>query len=150
LTMKMQVRLLRNHDNSEDAKRIAIRTAFVARFIVLREGRRSRAHRLIEKMEWESSASAETLKEMFLDAFEKNGDELENVERDLDRAFVHASCSVDHFLEHYIERATVNFQGALDDYRRSNVLLFGESKQKRVGGSGWRLPRNIKPSHQKS
>ena len=36
----------------------ARRTAFVARFIVLRESKRTRAHRVIETMEWADQTTA--------------------------------------------------------------------------------------------
>ena len=46
---------------SGDVMKSAERTAFVARFIVLREGRRSRAHRQIEQLCWEIETTAEDL-----------------------------------------------------------------------------------------
>ena len=39
----------------------ARRTAFVARFIVLRESKRTKAHRVIEMMEWMGNQSKQSL-----------------------------------------------------------------------------------------
>jgi hypothetical protein len=122
-------------------QRIALRTAFVARFIVLREARRTRAHRTIEAMSWAKEATAEELYGKFRQAFIDNGDKMQPVDRDLRRAFDHARRSVDYFVKHYVERSTTTFRDALADYERSNQLLFGEenddAEQPRAGG--WRL-----------
>jgi len=121
-------------------RRVAVRTAFVARFIVLREGRRSRAHRFIEQLCWESDSTAQDLAKQFLDAFIKNGDKLQPVQRDLKRALVHGERSVDYFANQYVERATASFQDALIDYVRSNQLLFGDDPKTTPRHGGWRLP----------
>lgn len=115
----------------------ARRTAFVARFIVLRESRRTRAHRVIEKMSWSSGTSAEQLAEMFRQAFIENGDNMTPVERDIRRALAHADRSLRHFVVEYASRSTNSFVDALCDYERSNSLLFGEDEQPKSGG--WRL-----------
>ena len=120
--------------------RIAQRTAFVARFIVLREGRRSRAHRVIEDMVWSEDASADDLYKRFRAAFEENGDKLQPVDRDLNRALKHSKRSVEYFIDQYLERATLSFREALCDYVRSNALLFGESEDESPRSGGWRLP----------
>ncbi len=120
--------------------RVALRTAFVSRFIVLREGRRSRAHREIEKMSWTEESTAEDLYKQFREAFEKNGDKLQPVDRDLKRAMQHAKRSVDFFIEQYTERSTLSFQQALEDYERSNALLFGDDEEDAPRTGGWRLP----------
>jgi hypothetical protein len=120
----------------------ARRTAFVARFIVLRESKRSRAHRNIELLEWPEHMTAEALAELFKDMFLKNGDNMEPVERDIRRALAHANRSLSHFVKEYISRSTTNFVDALLDYERSNTLLFGADDQPKPGG--WRLPREIK------
>lgn len=117
-----------------------MRTAFVARFIVLREGRRSRAHRVIEAMEWNEATTAEDLYQMFREAFMANGDKLQPVDRDLNRALDHAKCSATYFIEQYIGRATLNFHEALADYQRSNRLLFGDDDEEVPRSGGWRLP----------
>ena len=44
----------------------ARRTAFVARFIVLREGKRTKAHRVIEMMEWDELTTVEELSSRLL------------------------------------------------------------------------------------
>jgi hypothetical protein len=119
----------------------ARRTAFVARFIVLRESKRSRSHRVIEALSWHDTTSAEELCEQFLDIFRKNGDSLTPVKRDLDRAMAHASRSLNHFVEEYTSRATLSFVDALFDYEKSNSLLFGDEDEQRQGG--WRLPRDL-------
>ena len=119
----------------------ARRTAFVARFIVLRESKRSRAHRAIEQMEWDDSVSAEELADRFRAAFIKNGDNMESVERDIRRSLAHANRSLNHFIEEYSTRSTLTFVGALYDYEKSNQLLFGDDEQPKLGG--WRLPQEL-------
>ena len=121
-------------------RNIAVRTAFIARFIVLREGRRSRAHRLIEQISWEKEASAQEVAKKFLEAFLSNGDKLPPVKRDLKRALLHGERSVDYFIGQYVERATLDFHDALADYVRSNKVLFGEEAKATPRRGGWRLP----------
>jgi hypothetical protein len=124
-----------------ERRRVALRTAFVARFIVLREGRRSRAHRLIEKISWGPEASAQDLYDMFRKAFTDNGDRLEPVDRDLKRSLEHAERSVDYFIQPYVDRSTLSFKAALDDYQKSNELLFGEGEPAPRSG-GWRCSKS--------
>lgn len=119
----------------------ARRTAFVARFIVLRELRRTRAHRVIEKMSWERSTTAEQLAERFRQAFTENGDNMIPVLRDMRRALAHADRSLNHFIVEYASRSTLSFIESLYDYERSNTLLFGDDEQPRT--SGWRLPKEL-------
>ncbi len=119
----------------------ARRTAFVARFVVLRESKRTKAHRIIEMMEWADDVSAEDLLKQFREIFLKNGDNMVPVDRDLNRAIAHASRSINHFVAEYAARATTNFIDALFDYERSNALLFGGDDQPKPGG--WRLPREL-------
>jgi len=119
----------------------ARRTAFVARFVVLRESKRTKAHRIIEMMEWADDVSAEDLLQQFREIFLKNGDNMVPVDRDLNRAIAHASRSINHFVAEYAARATTNFIDALFDYERSNALLFGGDDQPKPGG--WRLPREL-------
>ena len=126
--------------NDPKAKRLATRTAFISRFIVLREARRTKAHRLIESMSWDDLATAEDLYEMFRQAFIQNGDKLEPVDRDLSRALKHAYCSVEHFIGQYVGRSTGSFFEALEDYKRSNELLFGDDESEMPKTVGWRLP----------
>jgi len=126
--------------NDLKAKKLAIRTAFISRFIVLREARRTKAHRLIENMIWEEESTAEELYDKFRQAFLQNGDKLEPVDRDLSRALKHAYCSVEHFLGQYVGRSTSSFIEALDDYKRSNQLLFGDEEEDQPKTVGWRLP----------
>ncbi len=117
---------------------IARRTAFVARFIVLREARRTRAHRTIENLSWSPESTAEDLAKIFREAFVANGDKLGPVDRDVQRALKHADRSAHQFLEHYLCRATTNFCDALQDYLRSNELLFGDDEKEYPRVSGWR------------
>lgn len=119
----------------------ARRTAFVARFIVLRESKRTKAHRIIEMMDWHEDTTAEELYEQFRSVFLKNGDNMVPVDRDLRRAFGHASRSLNFFVSEYASRATGSFIGALFDYERSNKLLFGADEQPKPGG--WRLPTEL-------
>lgn len=115
----------------------ARRTAFVARFIVLREARRTRAHRRIEQLAWAKDTTAEELAEQFRRAFKENGDNMVPVNRDIRRALAHADRSINHFIGEYASRATLNFIDALMDYERSNKLLFGEDEQPKTGGWRW-------------
>lgn len=119
----------------------ARRTAFIARFVVLREGKRSRAHRIIEQMEWEELTPMEELVERVRQIFKENGDNMSPVERDIRRAVAHSSRSLNHFVLEYASRATRNFIEALFDYERSNKLLFGADEQPKPGG--WRLPSEL-------
>lgn len=120
----------------------ARRTAFVARFIVLREGKRTRAHRLIESMEWDDLTTVEELAQRFRQAFLDNGDSMMPVDRDLRRSLAHSYRSLKFFVKEYSRRATGDFVTALEDYGFSNQLLFADEEQPRSGG--WRLPRDIR------
>lgn len=135
----MQFRNRSDQPVSPEAERSAVRTAFVARFIVLREGRRSRAHRLIETMTWNDATTAEELYSRFRQAFLDNGDKLQPVDRDLRRALEHARCSVGHFINQYVGRSTKSFVEALEDYERSNKLLFGDDEQEAPRSGGWKV-----------
>lgn len=119
----------------------ARRTAFTARFIVLRESKRSRAHRVIEMMEWDDLTTAEELHQRFRQAFVENKDNMGPVDRDLRRAMGHADRSLTYFIKEYEGRSTNDFIEALNDYERSNALLFGDDDQPKPGG--WRLPREL-------
>ena len=123
----------------------AVRTAFVARFIVLREGRRSKAHRLIEEMVWSDCTTVDELYARFRQAFIDNGDKLQPVDRDLRRALEHAKCSVGHFVTQYIGRSTLSFSQALEDYDRSNRLLFGDDQSEIPRSGGWRMQPRLSP-----
>ncbi len=125
----------------------ALRTAFVSRFIVLREGRRSRAHRLIEEMSWNEDTTAEELYQRIRQAFIENGDKLQPVDRDLKRALEHARCSVDYFIDQYVERSTKSFHEALEDYERSNRLLFGDDPKGVPRSGGWKRIPCKTPKH---
>jgi hypothetical protein len=120
----------------------ARRTAFVARFIVLRESKRTKAHRRIEELEWDSSTSAEDLAAIIREIFIVNGDNMEFVDRDLNRAMAHSSRSISFFIDEYLSRSTVTFIDALFDYEASNQLLFGVDEQPKPGG--WRLPSDLR------
>ena len=133
---------IRGQNINDQALRSAMRTAFVARFIVLREGRRSRAHRIIEHMSWDDATTVEELLARFREAFVQNGDKLQPVDRDLRRAIEHARCSARYFIEQYLGRGCLSFRDALTDYSRSNKLLFGEDEDVPRSG-GWRLPSEI-------
>ena len=131
---------VRRQEVTESALISAMRTAFVARFIVLREGRRSRAHRVIEQMAWDDTTTAEDLCARFREAFIANGDKLQPVDRDLRRALDHARCSANYFVEQYLGRSCLSFREALTDYERSNKLLFGETQESIPRSGGWHLP----------
>ncbi len=127
---------------SEQELTQARRTAFVARFIVLRESKRTRAHRVIELMDWDKQTTAEELADRIRTVFVENGDSMRPVDRDIRRALAHSSRSINYFVSEYVGRATGSFIDALDDYERSNKLLFGGEEQPRSGG--WRLPRELR------
>jgi len=126
----------------------ARRAAFVARFIVLREGKRTRAHRAIEMMAWEEFTTVEELAHRFREAFVENGDNMTPVDRDLRRALAHSFRSLKYFVAEYAQRASIDFIGALEDYGRSNELLFGGEEQPRSGG--WRLPLELRKLKEKA
>jgi len=122
----------------------ARRTAFMARFIVLRESKRSRSHRVIERLEWDELCTAEELAQSIRRVFVENGDSISPVDRDLRRALAHADRSINHFVQEYSSRATTNFIDALYDYERSNKLLFGDGEaEDQPGLGGWRLPQEL-------
>jgi hypothetical protein len=145
--MEMNVEQIRNTNIaaviSEESPAVirARRTAFVARFIVLRESKRSRAHRRIEELTWESSTTVDELAETIRQIFVDNGDNMGPVDRDLRRAVGHSKRSLNFFISEYESRSTLNFIDALFDYERSNTLLFGNDDQPKPGG--WRLPREL-------
>jgi hypothetical protein len=142
--MKTEV-LETNFSSPEEMDRAIIRarrTAFVARFIVLREGKRTRAHRVIECMEWDDLTTVEELAFRFRQAFFENGDNMFPVDRDLRRAVAHSFRSIKFFVFEYALRATSNFVDSLIDYERSNQLLFCDDDAPKPGG--WRLPHEIK------
>ena len=141
--MKTEV-LETNLSSPEELDRAIIRarrTAFVARFIVLREGKRTKAHRVIEMMEWGDLTTVEELAHRFRNAFFENGDNMFPVDRDLRRAVAHSFRSIKFFVTEYALRATRDFVEALVDYERSNQLLFSDDDAPKPGG--WRLPREI-------
>lgn len=90
-------------------------------------------------MAWEESTTAEQLAAKFREAFVANGDKLQPVDRDIRRALEHAYCSVDYFIHQYLGRTTVSFQQALEDYERSNRLLFGDDPDGVPRSGGWRV-----------
>jgi hypothetical protein len=130
---------------SQEAKDQALerarRTAFVARFIVLREGKRSRAHRKIEALRWSPTTTAEELAAIIRTVFKENGDKLGSVDRDIRRALGHATKTLSHFVREYESRCSVSFVEALYDYERSNELLFGHDERPKPGG--WRMPQEL-------
>jgi hypothetical protein len=119
----------------------ALRTAFIARFIVLREGRRTKAHRALEHLRWDESTTIEALYDLVRTAFVKNGDKMAPVDRDLRRALEHARCSAEYFAEQYIHRKILSFEQALIDYHKSNLLLFGDENSFKPRSGGWRIPQ---------
>ena len=137
-----------SQDKMQEAALIqARRTAFVARFIVLRESKRTKAHRKLELMTWSMSTTAEELAARFRQEFVQNGDNMVPVDRDLRRALAHANRSLNFFISEYQSRATLNFIDALFDYERSNSLLFGADEMPKPGG--WRLPKELLKSVKK-
>jgi hypothetical protein len=133
---------LKNELNRDEISLIkACRTAFIARFIVLRESKRTRAHRKIELLEWQAETNVETLSVIIKNVFVENGDNMVSVDRDINRALAHATRSISFFIDEYLSRSTNNFIDALFDYEASNHLLFGAEDQPKPGG--WRLPADL-------
>ena len=64
------------------------------------------------------------------------------VDRDLRRSVAHSYRSLKFFVMEYARRATLDFIGALEDYGRSNELLFTDEEQPRSGG--WRIPHELR------
>jgi len=134
---------LKNDLERDEASLIkACRTAFVARFIVLRESKRTRAHRRIETLEWSGDTTVEALSQIIRKIFVENGDNMLSVDRDINRAMAHATRSISFFIDEYLSRSTLNFIDALFDYEASNQLLFGADDQPKPGG--WRLPTDLR------
>ena len=137
---------LEEGENSEAVIQ-ARRTAFVARFIILREAKRTRAHRIIEHMQWDKNITAEELAAKFKKAFVDNKDSVRPVHKDIEKALAHADRSIAYFVSEYSKRSTNSFVEALEDYERSTLLLFGEGEVPRAGG--WRLPKEIRSGGEK-
>jgi hypothetical protein len=93
-------------------------------------------------MEWGELTTVEELAGRFRAAFVENGDNMVPVDRDLRRALAHSFRSLKFFVEEYAVRATLNFIDALEDYERSNELLFVAEDQPKPGG--WRLPTELR------
>jgi hypothetical protein len=93
-------------------------------------------------MEWDEQSTVEELAARFRQAFIDNGDVMMPVDRDLRRAVAHSYRSLKFFITEYSHRATLDFIGALEDYGRSNELLFTDEDQPRSGG--WRLPHELR------
>ena len=132
----------KNHNEEETIS--AIRTAFIAKFILLRENKRSKAHRSIEKLSWSKDISAKELYNRFREEFLKNGDKIIAVEKDLKRALIHAEGSASYFLNQYLLRECLSFKQALLDYERSNELLFGSPQSPNNKRKGWKLSTEIR------
>jgi hypothetical protein len=131
-----------SHQITDRRYQRARRTAFLARFIVLRENKRSRAHRIIETLSWHPDTSAEDCAALIRKAFTDNGDKLTPVDRDIRRALAHSDRSFRYFLDEYAERATDKFIDALLDYERSNLLLFENASPPR--STGWKRGSELK------
>ncbi len=132
----------KNHSDKEVAS--AIRTAFVAKFILLRESKRSKAHRTIEKLSWLENTSVKDLHTIIRNEFIRNGDKLIAVDKDLDRALMYAKASANYFLSQYLSRECLSFREALLDYERSNELLFGTPDCPENKRKGWKFSTEIK------
>ena len=115
------------------------RAAFISRFIVLREGRRSRAHRKIEKLAWTQETTAEEIYEKIRECFIENGDKLTPVDRDLRRALEHAKTAAPYFISQYANRLTLNFRESLKDYQKSNSMFFENEDSEALKTGGWRF-----------
>ena len=139
----MNLNLNNNSRHSAEEIAIAIRTAFISKFVVLREGKRSKAHRDIERLTWSRNATAEDLCHAIRELFKLNGDKLSTVDRDLKRALQHAHGSASFFIPQYISRQTLSFKEALEDYERSNELLFGSEESPVTKRTGWRLSNQL-------
>ena len=119
----------------------ARRTAFIARFIVLRESKRSRAHGEIELLTWQAETTAEELAAIMASIFKSHKEDMKSANRDIKRALSHASRSMSHFVAEYVKRSNESFAEALSDYNRSNLLLFGDEKNEDL--HGWSSPARV-------
>jgi len=119
----------------------AKRAAFLARLIVLREGKKCKAHREIEQLEWDSLTTAEDLANKIASVFKRNTTSILSIQKDLKRALAHSDNSAKYFANEYEKRSTTNFIDALKDYERSNELLFGDNSPPKFGG--WCLPDQL-------
>ncbi len=90
-------------------------------------------------MHWNTDTTADDLYREFRQAFITNGDKLQPVDRDLNRALEHADCSANYFVDQYADRVTLSFRESLEDYERSNRLLFGDDPEEVPRTGGWRL-----------
>ncbi|MBL7662865.1 hypothetical protein JNK13_08960 [bacterium] len=125
---------------TEMARKIALRTAFVARFIILRENRKSKVNKAIEDLSWSLDATVDEIYRVIRKTLTEAGDRTQIVDRDLKRAKAYSERTVDYFIDQYLSRATTSFRDALADYQRSSELLGrDESIQKRSQRSGWRI-----------
>lgn len=129
-------KMFSNIDTDKLEKLIAMRTAFVSRFIVLRAQRRSRANRRLVQLTWTTTETAESLKEQFREILITHGEYKRKADRDLDNAYSFAVRSSELFCVSYFQRATTSFKDALYDFFRSNAMLFGEDSHKKCY-TGW-------------
>lgn len=104
----------------------ALRNAFIARFIVLTNRRRSRANGLLKKLTWTEEVTAEQLAEIIKGIFVSANDFNETIEKDIAKSIEHANYSAIFFTEYYHQRSILSIKEAVEDYKRSNELLFGD------------------------
>lgn len=138
----MECSLKRNTQNhiafrSDPKMKVAsTRAAFLSKFILLRENKKSKAHREIEKEFWGPEETAQDLYAKFLCIFEKYKDN--KAKEDLKASLKYAKTLIDYFVNQYSTRITLNFGDALRDYKRTHDLL----EENCLKPMGWKIPRN--------
>lgn len=126
----------------------ARRTAFVSKFIILRENKISRSHAILERLHWDDTTTYYDLYRAFykiLRAFDKPL----CFKKDLDKAKEHAKTLSPTFVREYANRSGQSFLEALIDYEKSVYILFGADHLRTL--LGWApasiIARNCSPVH---
>ncbi|MCS6892954.1 MAG: hypothetical protein NZO16_00045 [Deltaproteobacteria bacterium] len=126
----------------------ARRTAFVSKFIILRENKVSRAHEIIEKLAWDDTDSHYTLAKAFEKIFNFFGED-KSYMKDIEKALLSAKSLSAAFIKEYATRSGKCFLEALLDHERSIFILFGSEYLRLL--LGWTpasfLARNYSPIH---
>lgn len=133
---------------SKEAIIRAKRTAFVSKFIILREKKISQAHSIIERLLWNQKTDYQTLARVFKRIFKFFNDE-RTYESDIKKASEYAKNLPTYFIKEYDTRSGTSFLQALLDYEKSVFILFGSDYLKNL--LGWAPPsslaRNYQPLH---
>ncbi|MCS6960896.1 MAG: hypothetical protein NZT61_00120 [Deltaproteobacteria bacterium] len=102
----------------------AQRTAFVSKFIILRETKISPAHTVIEMLTWEDKTTYLELANAFEKIFKVTGRDKTYL-KDIKKAIEHAKNLSIAFVNEYARRSGLSFLESLIDYEKSIFILFG-------------------------